>query len=68
VDKIDSTRNQRQARRREREKEWLEQHGWRSWEALHTSLMKGEVDLVPIPANESSNPGGLRIPYTTSQQ
>jgi hypothetical protein len=44
--KKDPTRNQRQARRREREKEWLKKHGWRSWEALHTALMIGTVNLV----------------------
>jgi hypothetical protein len=42
----DNTRNGRQARRREREKQWLEANGWSSWESLHTSLMKGEVVLA----------------------
>ena len=46
VNKIDSTRNQRQARRREREKQWLEENGWRSWEALHTALMNGATHLI----------------------
>ena len=46
VNKTDSTRNERQARRREREKQWLEANGWRSWEALHTALMNGEVNLI----------------------
>ena len=41
----DKTRNQRQARRRQREKQWLEGNGWSSWEALHTALMKGQVRL-----------------------
>lgn len=41
----DKTRNQRQARRREREKQWLEANGWSSWEALHTALMKRQVML-----------------------
>ena len=45
--KKDPTRNQRQARRREHEKEWLEKHGWRSWEALHTALMNENVALIP---------------------
>jgi len=43
--KEDYTRNERQARRREREKEWLKEHGWGSWEALHTALMRGDVLL-----------------------
>ncbi|MGB4594457.1 MAG: hypothetical protein WBI14_00940 [Anaerolineaceae bacterium] len=43
--KPDKTRNQRQARRREREKQWLTEHGWTSWEALHTALVKGNVTL-----------------------
>jgi hypothetical protein len=44
--KIDNTRNQRQARRREREKQWLTHNGWRSWEALHTSLINGSTLLI----------------------
>jgi hypothetical protein len=44
--KKDSTRNQRQARRREREKRWLKNHGWQSWEALHTALMNDAVLLI----------------------
>lgn len=44
--KEDSTRNGRQARRREREKAWLKEHGWGSWEALHTALMRGEVLVI----------------------
>jgi hypothetical protein len=47
VNKTDSTRNQRQARRRAREKQWLKASGWRSWEALHTALMCGAVHLTP---------------------
>ena len=43
--KTDNTRNQRQARRRKREKKWLLENGWRSWEALHTALIKGSVRL-----------------------
>ena len=46
MSKTDNTRNQRQARRREREKQWLEAHEWRSWEALHTALMNGAVRLI----------------------
>lgn len=44
--KKDSTRNLRQARRREREKQWLRENGWQSWEALHTALMKGTARLT----------------------
>jgi hypothetical protein len=43
--RIDKTRNERQARRREREKRWLKANGWRSWEALHTALMNGSERL-----------------------
>jgi len=43
---MDNTRNERQGRRREREKLWLKSHGWQSWEALHTALMKDAVCLV----------------------
>lgn len=41
----DTTRNQRQAKRRENEKQWLKAHGFTSWEALHTQLVKGEIIL-----------------------
>jgi hypothetical protein len=44
--KPDKTRNERQARRRIREKEWLKEHGFNSWEAFHTSLMKDETRLT----------------------
>ena len=46
VNKIDNTRNERQSRRREREKQWLTENGWRSWEALHTMLMNGSSRLI----------------------
>ena len=42
----DKTGNERQQRRRQREKEWLKEHGFRSWEALHTALMNGETSLT----------------------
>lgn len=42
----DKTGNERQQRRRQREKEWLKEHGFRSWEALHTALMNGETCLT----------------------
>jgi hypothetical protein len=61
--KPDRTRNERQARRRDREKQWLNQNGWKSWEALHTALMSGNVSLVSVnqekpfqEANTSSGP------------
>ena len=50
--KTDNTRNQRQARRREREKQWLKENGWQSWEALHTALLNGAVILQSGVANE----------------
>jgi len=42
----DKTGNERQQRRRKREKEWLKDHGFESWEALHTALMNGETSLT----------------------
>lgn len=42
----DKTGNERQQRRRQREKEWLKEHGFKSWEALHTALMNGETSLT----------------------
>jgi len=42
----DRTINERQARRRLKEKNWLAEHGWGSWEAVHTALLKGLVKLV----------------------
>ncbi len=41
-----STSSERQARRRKREKRWLQANGWKSWEALHTALMKGTARLI----------------------
>jgi hypothetical protein len=46
MNKIDNTRNQRQARRREREKLWLKANGWQSWESLHTALMNDSARLI----------------------
>ena len=43
----DRTNTSRQQRRRQREKEWLAQNGWSSWESLHTALMNGSASLVP---------------------
>lgn len=42
----DKTGNDRQRRRREREKVWLKEHGFESWEAVHTALMNGETSLT----------------------
>lgn len=55
----DTTGNNRQRRRREREKVWLKEHGFSEWaevhlayfgysslEALHTALMNGETSLT----------------------
>jgi hypothetical protein len=53
----DKTGNDRQRRRREREKVWLKEHGFESWEALHTSLMNGETSLTQRP------PDWLYCPY-----
>lgn len=44
----DKTGNDRQARRREKEKDWLKKHGFRSWEALHTALMDKELRVVRV--------------------
>jgi len=44
--KTDKTRNERQARRRAREKQWLTGNGWSSWEAVHTALVNGKIKLV----------------------
>ena len=52
----DNTRNERQARRREREKRWLKANGWRSWEALHTALMSGVAHLVSNKADSHHTP------------
>ncbi len=44
--KTKRTNNQRQSRRRDREKKWLQANGWTSWEALHTALMKGVIGVT----------------------
>jgi len=46
--KADKTRNERQARRRAREKLWLAENGFSSWEAVHTILMKDSYKLVQV--------------------
>ena len=48
----DNTGNQRQARRRVREKQWLKKNNWQSWEALHTALMNSTVYLTLNVKNE----------------
>jgi len=47
----DRTGNERQRRRREREKVWLKEHGFESWEALHTELLSGRARLTPRAAD-----------------
>jgi hypothetical protein len=42
----DRTGNERQQRRREREKAWLAENGFKSWEALHTALLSGKARLT----------------------
>lgn len=42
----DKTRNERQARRREREKKWLVENGWTSWETVHTALIRDQYRLI----------------------
>jgi hypothetical protein len=56
----DRTGTARQQRRRQREKEWLAAQGWISWEALHTSLMLGKIQLAPsgLVRDASSMTGG----------
>lgn len=44
--KADKTRNERQARRRAREKQWLAENGFSSWEALHTALLAEKYHLM----------------------
>jgi hypothetical protein len=65
VIKKDHTRNQRQARRREREKSWLKINGWRSWEALHTALMNGTVRLVLWKSDRTKVEGARGEPAPT---
>jgi len=46
--KADKTRNERQARRRAREKQWLAENGFSSWEALHTKLLSKQIGLTKL--------------------
>lgn len=52
TNKKDNTRNERQARRREREKKWLHENGWKSWEALHSALMNGTDHIISAGATK----------------
>jgi hypothetical protein len=58
---MDRTRNERQARRREREKLWLKANGWRSWEALHTALMSGATSLITRKVDLSPTKEGQQV-------
>jgi hypothetical protein len=46
--KVDITRNERQARRRAREKQWLAENGFSSWETLHTKLLSRQIGLINL--------------------
>ena len=52
----DRTGTARQQRRRQREKEWLAAQGWKSWEALHTSLLSGKTQLTPLALVRAASP------------
>ena len=53
--KADKTRNERQARRRAREKQWLSENGFSSWEVVHTLLVSGFAKIV---GDKNRNPAG----------
>lgn len=53
--KADKTRNERQARRRAKEKKWLAENGFSSWEAVHTALLNEKFHLVKE-MKESADP------------
>lgn len=55
----DKTGNERQQRRRQREKAWLKENGFESWEALHTALMNGTTRLIQRAADECPTCAGL---------
>ncbi len=44
----DKTGTERQQRRRQKEWAWLKKYGYKSWESLHTSLMRGDIVLKKI--------------------
>lgn len=54
--KADKTRNERQARRRAREKQWLTDRGFSSWEALHTKLMGNIIGLIDLVDKDDKKP------------
>lgn len=56
----DNTGKERQARRREREKQWLRENGWQSWEALHTALMNGTAEISLNAAPDQATLGGVQ--------
>jgi hypothetical protein len=62
VTKTDRTRNERQARRRGREKEWLYKNGWRSWEALHSALMNSSAIVVLSTEDNPKTSNDRQIP------
>lgn len=62
----DKTGNERQQRRRQREKEWLKENGFKSWEALHTALMNGETSLTQRGAD--SLKAGRNLPAKKSNR
>jgi hypothetical protein len=41
----DKTGNERQKRRRQKERDWLKEHGFNSWEQIHTKLVNNEFYL-----------------------
>lgn len=51
----------RQQRRRQREKEWLAVQGWKSWEALHTSLVSGKTRLTLVKDTSSKTNNGSPV-------
>jgi hypothetical protein len=55
--KPDKTRNERQARRRAREKQWLATHGFTSWEVVHTRLLSKKIALVNLSDKDGNQLG-----------
>ena len=54
--KEDKTRNERQARRRIREKQWLAEHGFSSWEVVHTKLLGNIIGLFYLHDEDNEKP------------
>ena len=44
----DKTGSARQQKRRNHEKAWLKEHGFNSWEQIHTKLMDGTFLLIDM--------------------